>query len=138
MWPLLLEQKPQDDPFSLISYASFATRRKTGGGGFYDYTARYGAVREEDKVTLRGSVSEDVANRPELADHIATLARKLDLDRFLDLPLIALSNGQTRRAHVMRELLKNPMVLLLDEPFSEYRLSCSVTKRCAELELPTK
>jgi ABC-type Mn2+/Zn2+ transport system ATPase subunit len=34
----------------------------------------------------------------------------------LDLPLVALSNGQTRRARVVKALLAQPELLLLDEP----------------------
>jgi len=36
----------------------------------------------------------------------------------LELPLVALSNGQTRRASVMRELLERPRLLILDEPLT--------------------
>lgn len=52
---------------------------------------------------------------------MAPLTERLEISRFLDLPLIALSNGQTRRAHIVRHLLKDPKVLLLDEPLSERR-----------------
>ena len=44
---------------------------------------------------------------------------KLGLKDLLDLPLIALSNGQTRRARIARAVMKTPEVLLLDEPLSK-------------------
>jgi ABC-type molybdate transport system ATPase subunit len=46
------------------------------------------------------------------------LAGKLGLNPLLDLPLVALSNGQTRRARILKALLSIPELLLLDEPLS--------------------
>jgi hypothetical protein len=37
----------------------FAHRTRASGGAFYDYTAQYGAVRDEDRVTLRQSMFPD-------------------------------------------------------------------------------
>lgn len=126
IWPLLAEENPTEDPFNQIAYASFATRRQAivGGGGFYDFTARYGGVREEDRLTLRESleaaVHEDHGETSERGLRmLEELTDRLEISKFLDLPLIALSNGQTRRAHIVRQLLKQPRVLLLDEPLSE-------------------
>ena len=50
---------------------------------------------------------------------MAELLGQLELREFLDLPLVALSNGQTRRARILRALLRKPRVLLLDEPLSK-------------------
>ena len=47
------------------------------------------------------------------------LVDKLGLKDLMDLPLIALSNGQTRRARIARAVMKTPEVLLLDEPLSK-------------------
>lgn len=46
------------------------------------------------------------------------LSAKLDLLSLLDLPLVALSNGQTRRARIAKATLAQPELLLLDEPLS--------------------
>ena len=42
----------------------------------------------------------------------------MGLKKFLDLPLIALSNGQTRRARILKAIWTQPELLLLDEPLS--------------------
>lgn len=121
---------------------SFAHRSRASGGAFYDYTARYGAVREEDRVTLRqsmfpeesGLVQDSVEHffvdksHHELEDSALRMAKrarrfeelteKLGLKQLLDLPLVALSNGQTRRARIVKALLEQPEILLLDEPLS--------------------
>ena len=47
-----------------------------------------------------------------------TLVDKLELRELLDLPMIALSNGQTRRARIVKAILRRPELLLLDEPLS--------------------
>jgi ABC-type molybdate transport system ATPase subunit len=46
------------------------------------------------------------------------LIYKLGLKHLLDLPLVALSNGQTRRARIFKALLAQPELLLLNEPLS--------------------
>jgi ABC-type cobalamin/Fe3+-siderophores transport system ATPase subunit len=101
----------QRDPHDLIAHVSFSPQRSASGGAFYDFTARYGAVREEDRTTLRESLEGVVDD---------TLAESLDLKRLLDLPLVALSNGQTRRARILQALMRTPKpeVLVLTEPLS--------------------
>ncbi len=51
------------------------------------------------------------------------LIDKVGLTSFLDLPLVALSNGQTRRARIVKAILSKPELLLLDEPLSTHCLA---------------
>jgi ABC-type molybdenum transport system ATPase subunit/photorepair protein PhrA len=124
-----------------VYLVSFAHRPRASGGAFYDYTARYGAVRDEDCLTLRqsmfpeesglirdsvksfivdqSSTREDAILRAEgRRQRFEDLTEKLGLKDLLDLPLVALSNGQTRRARIVKALLEQPDILLLDEPLS--------------------
>ena len=130
---LSLKPRPINESVYLVS---FAHRTRASGGAFYDYTARYGAVRDEDCVTLRQSMfpeesglesfivdksyheREDVSSQGRRARRFEELTEKLELKHLLDLPLVALSNGQTRRARIVKALLKQPDLLLLDEPLS--------------------
>ncbi|KAH9922131.1 P-loop containing nucleoside triphosphate hydrolase protein [Fomitopsis serialis] len=111
-------------------YVRFAgSTRGQKGGEFFDYTARYGAMRDGDGQTLRETYFPDLVEHSD-ADHhhhgtpsrkIARLRRLVDelhLNPLLDLPLIALSNGQTRRARLARALLARPALLILDEPLT--------------------
>ena len=134
LFPFLSD--PPRDSHTAISLVSFAHRPSSAGGAFYDYTARYGAVREEDRITLRESVFGEydflnlrprgqVAKTPEelAADKMkraifVDLSARLGLSSLLDLPLVALSNGQTRRARIVKAILAQPEILLLDEPLS--------------------
>ncbi|KAG6873130.1 hypothetical protein C0995_002504 [Termitomyces sp. Mi166 len=125
------------DPFTSLVFVSFGNRRRVAGGAFYDYSARYGAVREEDRITLRQSMFPETIPPafPDLelprADGEApkgmsdaerrafdALVDKIGLSAFLDLPIIALSNGQTRRARIIKAVLRKPELLLLDEPLT--------------------
>lgn len=139
LFPFLFSDVPIDLS-KCISMVSFGNRRRANGSGFYDYSARYGAVHEEDRVTLRQSMFpetlppvmpteiRDIAeSRPEAPVQdlakmklFSELADKFGLNSFLDLPLIALSNGQTRRARIIKAILSKPELLLLDEPLSVY------------------
>jgi len=114
------------DPSAFISIVSFTHRPRSSGGAFYDYTARYGAVREEDRITLRQNMFPDTAEKAVNAENdFDDLAGKLGLKALLDLPLVALSNGQTRRARILKALLPKPELLLLDEPLSASEIPCS-------------
>lgn len=52
-------------------------------------------------------------------EDIEQVAKQLNVDHLLDLSFVKLSNGQTRRARIARALLKNPSMLVLDEPLSK-------------------
>ena len=129
--------KKGKDPLTSVTLVSFANRARAHGGGFYDYTARYGAVRDEDRITLRQSMFPETIPRekfefedddaveppppisPEKLAFFERLVDALGLQELLDLPRVALSNGQTRRARIISALLKQPELLLLDEPLSK-------------------
>ncbi len=143
---LSLNPRPINEAVYLVSFA----HRQRASGAFYDYTARYGAVRDEDRVTLRQSMfpeesglvkdsiksfivdkshheRDDVSSQVEKrARGFEELTEKLGLKPLLDLPLVALSNGQTRRARIVKALLEQPEILLLDEPLSV----CSALHLC--------
>lgn len=108
-----------------------------------DYSARYGAVWDEDKRTLRETLFPELVEKVRRAELnlpekpietiegstvrnqevlLEWLIGKLDLERLLDLPMIALSNGQTRKARIVKTLVGQlgvrPELVLLDEGLS--------------------
>ncbi|GAA5827324.1 hypothetical protein JCM3770_000344 [Rhodotorula araucariae] len=124
-YPILATLPPVDRPADeggprartvddLIQFVSFKTRLGRSGA-FDDYTARYYSIRDEDKLTVRQHLRE-ATGAGDAA--IEQQARALRMETFLDLPLITLSNGQTRRARILRALLAQPELLILEEPFT--------------------
>ena len=71
-------------------------------------------------MTLRESLTAEAQTDGALVSSrdMEVLAERLEIRHLLDLPLVALSNGQTRRAKIITHLLKKPAVLILDEPLS--------------------
>lgn len=104
----------------IIQLVSFKTRLAHTGGGFDDYTARYYSIRDEDKLTTRQHLtrSRDRAVGSSNDEIITKMAKVLEVDDLLDLPLVTLSNGQTRRTRILRALLASPQLLVLEEPFT--------------------
>ncbi|PFH48543.1 hypothetical protein AMATHDRAFT_81756 [Amanita thiersii Skay4041] len=139
------------DPFTALSHVSFRHRSGSSNGGFYDFTARYGAMRDDDqKITLFESMFPEYLEmnrekegvfewqreaRTRTAERLSEeefeqqltedekslfeeLIEKTGLRRLLDVPLVTLSNGQMRRARIVKAVLKKPELLLLDEPLT--------------------
>lgn len=119
----------------VIQYVHFRTRLAQTGSGFQDYTARYYAIRDEDKVTLRESLRASLpyfeGSTESDDEFIERLATTLRVESLLDHPLVTLSNGQNRRASILRGLLHRPELIILEEPFS----ALSLCRRSAEKKL---
>jgi len=100
----------------LIQVVSFKTRLGRSGE-FDDYTARYYSIRDEDKLTTMEHLKQTTGVQDE--EEIRAAARSLKLEKLIGLPMITLSNGQTRRARILKALLAKPELLILEEPLSK-------------------
>lgn len=111
-------------PKSFFKLVQFKSRleNQTSNQSFKDYTARYYGLRPENQITLREFLKSDL-DQVLSDDRISEVCRQLKLERFIDLPLITFSNGQSRRASIAYALLvgnngHNPHALILEEPYT--------------------
>ncbi|SPO26891.1 related to ABC transporter family members [Ustilago trichophora] len=146
-----------------IKHVSFATKigaSSSSSNDFTNYSARYGAIREGDRITLyerlmdlldcpvgliaaqklvpdpftssspldqvglfkykSASERQQALRKATQADKIIkSMAPLLLIDEeLLHRPVIALSNGQTRRARILSSLISGAEMVVLEEPFS--------------------
>lgn len=76
-------------------------------------SARYESFRDEFDYSLETLLKQKSSN----SELIAQVAELLNLSHLKHQWFATLSNGQTRRAHLAMALLKEPEVLIVDEPF---------------------
>ncbi|KAJ9090923.1 hypothetical protein QFC19_009349 [Naganishia cerealis] len=98
-----------------IRHLTFSKPSATGE--FTDFTARYGALQEEDRDTLFQFFRESLFPAP-TEDAITAVSHALRIQHLLNLPLVALSSGQTRRSRIAAGLLASPRMLILEDPFA--------------------
>jgi molybdate transport system ATP-binding protein len=73
----------------------------------------------DNDLTLKDYLLGGTEENKESIDRVA---KQLDVEHLLHLSFVKLSNGQTRRARIARALLRNPSMLVLDEPLSKKQL----------------
>jgi molybdate transport system ATP-binding protein len=110
-------------PFSVHRYIAFAGARhhfKTlfNTSDFY-YQQRYNSSDSEDTLTVRDYLQSVKVNnhKPAYWTFNKTVAA-LNLTALCDKQTIKLSNGETKRLMIAAALLKNPVILLLDNPLT--------------------
>lgn len=117
-----LQRKNPADPFpgfrQLIGYlpAKYQFRNLSNTTEFF-YQQRYNAAFSEDAPTVEEYLQEiaQAAIHTGLWD-IGGVSRLFQLEQLLKKQLIKLSNGETKRLRLAAVLLKNPAILLLDNP----------------------
>lgn len=101
-------------PSKPIRHLAFARPPTTGE--FTDFTARYGALLEEDRLSYRETLKH-LHPRPSDED-IERVAKLMRIGHLLDLPSVSFSSGQTRRGRIASALLTRPVLLLLEDPMA--------------------
>ncbi|KAF7732564.1 hypothetical protein EC973_003311 [Apophysomyces ossiformis] len=108
-WPACTSSYPSD----FVHLVSFKEQSKLFSYGQHYYQERFNFSDPDNDLTLQTYLQSDQASDP---SKVRTVAEKLDISHLLPLSFVKLSNGQTRRARLARALLRNPGMLILDEP----------------------
>lgn len=100
-----------------IALISFSPQSGQLNYGRYYYQQRFHSS-EADGLMRLGDLLREAAPAGSCAGEIAAIAARLGLGDLLDLEVIKLSNGQTRKMLLARALLQHPRMLILDNPYA--------------------
>jgi molybdate transport system ATP-binding protein len=88
---------------------------------FY-YQQRFNSTEAEDALTVMEELTlscSDISNNlSEVTAAIQSWLHSFGLTHRMHTPLIQLSNGEAKKLHLVKALLKQPDILILDEPFT--------------------
>nr|WP_249665262.1 ATP-binding cassette domain-containing protein [Mucilaginibacter sp. Bleaf8] len=109
--------KPRHKPIALVD-AKHHFRNSSNTTDFY-YQQRYNASESDEGQTVRQHLTE-LSDTSRLIAFwtIEKVVDRLMLDHLLDKQLIKLSNGETKRLMLAAAIVKNPVLLLLDNPLT--------------------
>lgn len=110
---------PLFNRFRLISYVSSRHhfRNHSNTSDFY-YQQRFNSMDSEDSDTVEEYLSAISSRQTGAFWDTGRVTEKLKLQPLLNKQLIKLSNGETKRLRMAAALLRNPIILLLDNPLT--------------------
>jgi molybdate transport system ATP-binding protein len=115
--------RKQKDPYysnqRLIAYvASRHTFKNLSNIAEFYYQQRFNASDSEDVETVEEYLKGTALQAVEGAWTLGRVIDRLNLQSLKNKHLIKLSNGETKRLLIAASLIKNPMILLLDNPLA--------------------
>jgi len=84
---------------------------------FRDFSGRIHEITTAKDVVVRGARNSGYLEN-EVEDRVHRVAEKMDIEGILDRDICALSMGELCKVIIARSLMKNPGLLILDEPFN--------------------
>jgi molybdate transport system ATP-binding protein len=101
------------DLLALVGHHHAFRNRSNTTTDFY-YQQRFNSMDSSDAPTVREYLYGESGSTPEQTP----ILEPLKIPALMDKELIKLSNGETRRVMIAKSLLKQPLLLMLDNPFS--------------------
>lgn len=106
------------DPESWMPVRYIAFSKPSMTGEFTDFTARYGALQEEDKETVRQRLDTMFGPSEAAQKNVSSALSAMKMEHLIDMPYIALSSGQTRRSRLAQGIMTRPEIMLLEDPLA--------------------
>ena len=95
-----------------IKYISFRDSYGAADANYY-YQQRWNS-QDQDEIPLIGEILEGIGNDPYFKESLYNI---LNINSLLDKKIISLSSGELRRFQLVKTLLTNPRVLIVDNPY---------------------
>ncbi|KAI8988350.1 P-loop containing nucleoside triphosphate hydrolase protein [Mycotypha africana] len=114
-WPIIHSNGGSKESSYVSDHIQLVSFKENSGSFSYAnhyYQERFNFSDPDNDTTLMDYLKSAHENKEE----IHRVAQQLNIDTLLPLSFVKLSNGQTRRARLARALLRNPSMLVLDEP----------------------
>jgi molybdate transport system ATP-binding protein len=102
-----------DNALPEIALVTFKENSKVFNYANFYYQQRYHATEADESLTVRDFLLKFTADDQLVQEK----AQSMGIAELLDLSVIKLSNGQTRKLLITKALLLNPQLLILDNPF---------------------
>jgi len=118
---VIVKEKNSDNaPFVLFVEHRNEFKNLSNQSNFY-YQQRYNSTESEDALTVVQELNayfEKVLPNKEHSASIAFWLRRIGLKHRSNTPLIQLSNGEHKRLQLIKALMLQPDVLIMDQPFT--------------------
>lgn len=106
-------------PYHYIAFLSSAHQFKSLNGVNQSYyQQRYNSQDSANSLTVKDYLSGIRSTTGKHDWTVNKVVEKLHLDKLLEEHVIKLSNGETKRVRLAAAILQNPVILLLDHPFT--------------------
>ncbi len=118
-WPILSKLrslgKDVQWPSEIVGWVSFKEESRLFSYRDLYYQQRFEFADEANSPTVEAFLKTGLEVDTTKVHAVAT---RMGIDHILNISFIKLSNGQTRRTRIARALLRNPELLILDDPFA--------------------
>lgn len=106
-----------EEPISAIGYVSFGLQQRILTRDIAKDEARFFSGDIDSLETVEQLLSEDTIGDVTLSDRIDRILHLMGISQLLNREIRYLSTGEMRKLLIARALLKEPKLLILDEPF---------------------